>query len=99
VFSAEREFFRCVRPHFVVQKKFGFFEIYGVSARTRGVNFSRFCAVGPQETCNFPTMQPYSSVNVLGNRGHQFAAVALILLTSVVVLRSTASDPCASKVT
>jgi len=27
-----------------VQKNFGFFEIYGVSARTRGVNFSRFCA-------------------------------------------------------
>jgi len=51
------EGFRCGRPHFLMQKNFGFFEIYGVSARTwgkessqcghfsdEGVNFSRFCA-------------------------------------------------------
>jgi len=25
-------FFRCGRPHFLAQKNFGFFEIYGVSA-------------------------------------------------------------------
>jgi len=31
-----RGFFRCGRPHFLVQKNSGFFEIYGVSKRTRG---------------------------------------------------------------
>jgi len=51
--------FRCERPHFLVQKKFRFFEIYGVFARTRedgvepvwtffvqgvGGQFLRFCA-------------------------------------------------------
>jgi len=30
-----RGLFRCVRPHFLAQKNFGFFEIYGVSTRTR----------------------------------------------------------------
>jgi len=43
-----RGLFRCGRPHFLAQN-IGFFEIYGVSARTRGVepgggvNFSRIC--------------------------------------------------------
>jgi len=32
-----RGFFRCGRQHFLAQNNFGFFEIYGVSARTRGV--------------------------------------------------------------
>jgi len=27
--------FRCRRPHFLVQKNFGYFEIYGISAQTR----------------------------------------------------------------
>jgi len=31
-------FFRCGCPHFLVQKNSGFFEIYDVSARTRGVS-------------------------------------------------------------
>jgi len=57
-FCGQRRFFRCGRPHYLVQKNFGFFEIYDVSARTRrdranadifrtrekGVSFSRFCA-------------------------------------------------------
>jgi len=30
-----RGFFRCGRPHFLVQNNVGLFEIYGVSARTR----------------------------------------------------------------
>jgi len=51
-------FCKCGRPQCLVQKNFGFFEFFGVSARTRveggwasadilrtkGVNFSRFCA-------------------------------------------------------
>jgi len=28
--------FICGRPHFLAKKNFGFFEIYGVSVRTRG---------------------------------------------------------------
>jgi len=35
-FSGQRGFFRCGRPHFLA-KKTGVFEIYGVSAWTRGV--------------------------------------------------------------
>jgi len=30
----KRGFFKCGRPHFLAQKIFGFFLIYGVSART-----------------------------------------------------------------
>jgi len=37
-------FFRCVHAQFLVQKSFEFFDIYGASARTREVNYSRFCA-------------------------------------------------------
>jgi len=29
-------FFRCGRPHFLMQKKFGFFEIYGMDLHGQG---------------------------------------------------------------
>jgi len=35
------ETFRCRRPHIFGEKKIGFFEIYGVSAQTRGVESVR----------------------------------------------------------
>jgi len=31
-------FFRCGRPHFLFAKNLGFFEMYGVSARTKGLS-------------------------------------------------------------
>jgi len=60
IFWIKRELFRCGRPHFLVLKNLAFFEIYGLSVRTRErgwtnadvlrtrgrgeVNFLRFCA-------------------------------------------------------
>jgi len=35
--QGEEGHFRCGYPHFLVQKNVGFFEIYGVSTQTRGV--------------------------------------------------------------
>jgi len=37
MFCGQERFFRCGRLHFLVQKNFGFFEIYGVSTRTKRV--------------------------------------------------------------
>jgi len=46
-FCGQRGFFRCERPQLLVLKNFGFFQIYGVSAQTIGVEPMRtFCGQG-----------------------------------------------------